>query len=225
MPPPSTVDFDAVLGILRLSHKYDVNYLHKRALMHLETVYSVDHTIYATLYIQAQPHHKQLLSFHLKAIPILAEVDAIWLLPSAYYAVGTHALPSLLAAGPYWDRLPAGMRETCLPLAGIQHQALITVYRFLSDRSTCDDDEPCNIVRLDTISGTIMRRATVAQDPLAEWNTEEWTWMLDVLCPACVRRCRDDHAVAFMQVWNALPRNCGMENWDVLLAKRKAVME
>ncbi|KAJ7874102.1 hypothetical protein B0H13DRAFT_1723438 [Mycena leptocephala] len=117
MPPPSTVDFDEVLGILRLSNKYDVNHPCKRALMHLETVYPVDYNIYATLPMHAQPHQQQLLGFHLKAIPFLAEVDAAWLLPGAYYAVGTHPLASLLNAGPYWDRLPAGMRETCLPLA------------------------------------------------------------------------------------------------------------
>jgi hypothetical protein len=170
MPPPSTVDFDVVLGILRLSHKYDVNYLYKRALMHLETVYPVDYNIYATLPMHAQPHQQQLLGFHLKAIPVLAEVDAAWLLPGAYYAVGTHPLASLLNARPYWDRLPAGMRETCLPLAGIQHKALITVCRFLSKHSTCDNEVICNSGRLQLITFIIMERTAGPQDPLAEWN-------------------------------------------------------
>ncbi|KAJ6523160.1 hypothetical protein B0H19DRAFT_854030, partial [Mycena capillaripes] len=39
MPPPAPVDDVVVLGILRLSHKYGVNYLHKRAILHLETIY------------------------------------------------------------------------------------------------------------------------------------------------------------------------------------------
>ncbi|KAJ7120698.1 hypothetical protein C8R43DRAFT_1241548 [Mycena crocata] len=37
MPPPAKIEFFAVLGILRLAHKYDVNYLFKRAVHHLET--------------------------------------------------------------------------------------------------------------------------------------------------------------------------------------------
>ncbi|KAJ7878908.1 hypothetical protein B0H13DRAFT_2278946 [Mycena leptocephala] len=224
MPPPSTVDFDVVLGILRLSHKYDVNYLYKRALMHLETVYPVDYNIYATLPMNAQPHQQQLLGFHLKAIPVLAEVGAAWLLPGAYYVVGTHPLASLLNAGPYCDRLPAGMRETCLPLAGIQHKALITVCRFPSKHSTCDNEVICNSGRLQLITFIIMERTAGPQDPLAEWNTGEWASIVDELCPECLSRCQNDNAVAFMEVWNALPGNCGMENWEGLLAKRKTVM-
>ncbi|KAF7352178.1 BTB domain-containing protein [Mycena venus] len=34
MPPPSPVDFTAVIGVMRLAHKYDVQYLFRRALSH-----------------------------------------------------------------------------------------------------------------------------------------------------------------------------------------------
>jgi hypothetical protein len=33
MPPPAEIDFREVLGILRLSYKYDVPYLFKRAIL------------------------------------------------------------------------------------------------------------------------------------------------------------------------------------------------
>ncbi|KAJ7652646.1 hypothetical protein B0H17DRAFT_957806, partial [Mycena rosella] len=39
MPPPTSVGLDVILGILRLSHKYDVQYLHRRALEHLSVQY------------------------------------------------------------------------------------------------------------------------------------------------------------------------------------------
>ncbi|KAJ7631381.1 hypothetical protein DFH06DRAFT_1337791 [Mycena polygramma] len=44
MPPPTKVELQEVLGILRLAHKYDVNYLFRRALQHLSTAY---HRIWA----------------------------------------------------------------------------------------------------------------------------------------------------------------------------------
>ncbi|KAJ7464391.1 hypothetical protein FB451DRAFT_1042210 [Mycena latifolia] len=37
--PPEDTPLEAIVGILRLSHKYDVPYLRRRALKHLETIY------------------------------------------------------------------------------------------------------------------------------------------------------------------------------------------
>ncbi|KAJ7182424.1 hypothetical protein C8R43DRAFT_1054358 [Mycena crocata] len=39
MPPPAPVELQVVLDILRLSHKYDAQYLHDRALQHLAVRY------------------------------------------------------------------------------------------------------------------------------------------------------------------------------------------
>ncbi|KAJ7112038.1 hypothetical protein C8R43DRAFT_903739, partial [Mycena crocata] len=35
MPPPELIQLDFLLSILRLSHKYNVQYIHRRALKHL----------------------------------------------------------------------------------------------------------------------------------------------------------------------------------------------
>ncbi|KAJ6568046.1 hypothetical protein DFH09DRAFT_918388, partial [Mycena vulgaris] len=35
MPPPTAVELDVVLWVLRLAHKYDVHYIYLRALQHL----------------------------------------------------------------------------------------------------------------------------------------------------------------------------------------------
>ncbi|KAJ7723918.1 hypothetical protein B0H16DRAFT_330905 [Mycena metata] len=39
MPHPEPVKLSVILGILRLSHKYDIQYLHRRALNHLSARY------------------------------------------------------------------------------------------------------------------------------------------------------------------------------------------
>jgi hypothetical protein len=36
----------------------------------------------------------------------------MWLVPLAYYAVGTYDISQLSSAGAPWDSLPAGIRET-----------------------------------------------------------------------------------------------------------------
>ncbi|KAJ7112497.1 hypothetical protein C8R44DRAFT_741587 [Mycena epipterygia] len=45
------------------------------------------------------------ITLDLKAIPILQEVGASWLLPFAFYSVGTYTSKELLGAGKTWDDL------------------------------------------------------------------------------------------------------------------------
>ncbi|KAJ7245874.1 hypothetical protein B0H12DRAFT_1325220 [Mycena haematopus] len=225
MPPPSPVDGDAALGILRLSHKYAVDYLYARAISQLETIYNIDPTIYKTLTYKTQPHQKETLAFHLKALPILIEVDAVWLLPMAFYSIGTYKLSDLRSAGTPWDSLPSAIRETCLPLAGIQLRATITISRFLPDHDPeqCDGDE-CALTKLRLVGTIVTRKANLSQDPLARYSDKSWDLMLRGFCTTCVDHYKEEHATAFAEVWDGLPQNCGLENWDVLLQRRKEVM-
>jgi hypothetical protein len=226
MPLPAPVDDVVVLGILRLSHKYGVNYLLNRAIVHLETIYRLDRTIYCTLSSEEQPHQQRPLAFHLMALPILTEVGATWLLPMAYYGVGTHSLSELRSAGSFWDDLPAGIRVTCLPLAGIQREAILTLTRFVADR--CDAQHfDCDMQRLRMISAVVARRGSFlrgAQDPLVGWNENGWQEIEATVCSSCLTRFKVEQHTAFNEVWDMLPQNCGLEGWDALLQRRKEVM-
>ncbi|KAJ7075693.1 hypothetical protein C8R43DRAFT_838431, partial [Mycena crocata] len=88
MPTPAEVDFQAVLAILRLAHKYDVNYLRKWAFFHLETGYPTTlskHTFDLIQNHNSTSYDLACISDDFAAIPLLHEVGATWLLPSAYY--------------------------------------------------------------------------------------------------------------------------------------------
>ncbi|KAJ7112488.1 hypothetical protein C8R44DRAFT_711013 [Mycena epipterygia] len=99
MPPPAAMNFHAILGILRLSHKYDVDYLYKRALLHLETVYPVDVAKYPLIDSNTLNYQAGVIALDLIAIPILQQVGATWLLPYAFYSLATYPAQRLLAAG------------------------------------------------------------------------------------------------------------------------------
>ncbi|KAJ7245877.1 hypothetical protein B0H12DRAFT_1325222 [Mycena haematopus] len=205
--PPSPVDGDVALGILRLSHKYAVNYLDARAISQLETIYNIDPTIYKALSHDSQPHQKQTLAFHLKALPILIEVDAVWLLPMAFYSIGTYSLSDLRSAGAPWDTLSQQSQSTAS-----------------SPISAKGNPYECGWTKLHHIEGRITRQASVSQDPLASYNNKHWLVMEIVFCTSCVANHQEDHATAFAEVWDKLPQNCGLDNWDVLLQRRREVM-
>ncbi|KAJ6453340.1 hypothetical protein C8R45DRAFT_1112508 [Mycena sanguinolenta] len=178
VPPPSSVDADVTLGILRLSHKYAVDYIY------------------------ARPHQKQTLVFHLKALPVLIEVDALWVLPLAYYAIGTYTVAELRSAGIFWDTLPSRLRETCLPLAGIQLQAAINVNNFIADECQGGGDVQydCSLAKLEHITRMITRRVIMSQDPLAEYNDADWDAEANMICAVCLASYEAEHAAAFSEV-------------------------
>src|ERR1700761_769423 len=86
MPYPAQTDFDAIAGCLRLSHKYGVDYLRRRALIHLSsgfptTLAECD----ASIQSWDQPEDDSHLIF---IIRLAYEVDALWILPDACYKLG-----------------------------------------------------------------------------------------------------------------------------------------
>ncbi|KAJ6528286.1 hypothetical protein DFH09DRAFT_935321 [Mycena vulgaris] len=75
MPPPERSDIHVVLGIVRLAHKYDMEYLFRRALQHLTHTYPV----HLDGLINGSPllDHLCPTEAHLEAITVATEVGAL----------------------------------------------------------------------------------------------------------------------------------------------------
>jgi hypothetical protein len=82
-PAPKPTTLTHVLGILRLSHKYDVRYLRRRALLHLETVYPV--TLEAYDRISTTATFNVAPQDHILVARAAMQVEATWLVPPACY--------------------------------------------------------------------------------------------------------------------------------------------
>jgi hypothetical protein len=57
MPLPSPTDFDTVIGIMRLARKYDAQYLFRRAISHLESMYPTDLPTFLASHHRLKAHH------------------------------------------------------------------------------------------------------------------------------------------------------------------------
>ncbi|KAF7339081.1 BTB domain-containing protein [Mycena venus] len=82
-PPPAKTDLAAITGILRLSHKYDVQYLRRRALLHLDTGYPTSLAVYEVS--GSETFSSDGLGDSLLTIQCASEVGATWVLPTAFY--------------------------------------------------------------------------------------------------------------------------------------------
>ncbi|KAJ7134068.1 hypothetical protein C8R43DRAFT_929790 [Mycena crocata] len=228
MPPPAGVDFFAVLGILRLSHKYDVDYLFKRALLHLELVYphKLDkmHVRRGEIRLHYQDHN---VKYDLKAILVLHEVGATWFLPAAYYSIGTYNHKSMTSAGEIWDSLPAEIKIVCIAIPSHHIRASIAVNSFLASRSCCRTATRCNAERDEEATIFMHRFGTYDSytvDPLDEWRHRGWDGLTKRLCSECFSAAKHEYTALETRVWNLFPGHCELESWPILMKKRQQAL-
>ncbi|KAJ7778675.1 hypothetical protein DFH07DRAFT_730644 [Mycena maculata] len=83
LPPQTGTTFEKIAAILRLSTKYEVEYLRQRALEHLSTGYS---TSFLQWTIKTSATFTALPCDALDTIILARKVDCPWILPTAFYA-------------------------------------------------------------------------------------------------------------------------------------------
>ncbi|KAJ7844698.1 hypothetical protein B0H13DRAFT_1647791 [Mycena leptocephala] len=114
------VDIHVVLDILRLAHKYDIQYLYRRALRHLGTGYP---TSLADLAKDLDALNGSVTGLYInKAVPLgftviqaVAQVGALWLLRSAYYFLCSHPVHTIIEeAVEQWNCLSPAQRQPSL---------------------------------------------------------------------------------------------------------------
>ncbi|KAF7312936.1 BTB domain-containing protein [Mycena kentingensis (nom. inval.)] len=236
MPPPAPIPFLSVLGILRLAHKYDVNYLFKRALLHLEAVYpSSPPKLLADLHSNPLGYGANMISFDLIALPILEQVGAVWLLPFALYSLGTYSVEEAMAA-PEWTALPDSLKQRSLPLPMKQLRMIVRLHhRCINFAPECSDAVSCAEELQGFLQWSLFENSPLVgdeftADPLALWQDGSglhlWKDLIErSLCGVCRGRVQAQYGDAWGRLWAELPGNCRMECWATLLAERKRVLD
>ncbi|KAJ7034242.1 hypothetical protein C8F04DRAFT_1183530 [Mycena alexandri] len=85
---PAKTSFDIITGVLRMSHKYEVDVLRKRALIHLSSRYPTTLHGWDTMQLACTWYHDT-PSQYLEAILLARQTSALWILPIAFYCACT----------------------------------------------------------------------------------------------------------------------------------------
>ncbi|KAJ6480323.1 hypothetical protein C8R45DRAFT_1005190 [Mycena sanguinolenta] len=209
-PPPAKTDLAAITGILRLSHKYDVQYLRRRALLHLDTGYPTSLAVYEVS--GSETFSSDGLDDSLLTIHCASEVNATWLLPTAFYFLCYSDLPLILAS-PRWPLLSPVDQATALAAYTRQRLACPPVLPFLRIPFTegCTSLDRCSAYRaaylLDVQSWNI-------SDPLGSYK--EWSPFEGKICGYCLAESEKYHRAARRGLWEELPGIYGLPGWEVL---------
>ncbi|KAK7018417.1 BTB domain-containing protein [Favolaschia claudopus] len=228
MPSPAPVHMKDLLAVLRLSHKYDVPYLHRRALHHLisegwyRETYRLDEseTKHVTYIDVGSPIDA--LSVALAAV----EVNAPWLLPYAYYRAGTYPVQKLSVAP-----LMEGETRDCAVKALVAHTYLacgvLRMNSHLTEQSppTCVDSSKCDGCRkinLCALWGYLSVGGFT--HPLRQLDVISRNMEKNGMCSYCLEDAKTKQHEAATKFWDDLPGILGLPPWEELNAMKRAAM-
>ncbi|KAJ7615666.1 hypothetical protein DFH06DRAFT_1239749 [Mycena polygramma] len=232
MPFPAPTEFDTVVGCLQLSHKYGVDYLYRRALVHFTsgfpaTLHQID------LRREGSPSELDKRSwaqpdeptFRIRAIQLARQVDAIWVLPFAFYylSVNFEKLGVTILNGATYNGVHTqlSLQDQGSFFTGHSQQradTAVSALQFLSypfDVKGCLDPLRCHSERLGAVEHG---RDFVDDFPssfLHIWATEDWD-LLGNVCETCLAVLRQTHKNTRRRLWDELPSTYDLPPWKEL---------
>ena len=107
--PPTPTPLSVVLAVARMSHKYDVPFLRRRALSHLSR------RCPPTLQDFVTQHNQKalILSEELEVLKMALKIDAIWILPVQFFIMW-HTNLDILLANQQWKDLEPEIQAMCI---------------------------------------------------------------------------------------------------------------
>ncbi|KAJ6449433.1 hypothetical protein C8R47DRAFT_358263 [Mycena vitilis] len=224
MPGPAPFGLSDVLGILRISHKYDVQYLYRRALDHLAVDgYYGPHVAKLRRHLACDSDNSPINA--LSVIVAAIEVEALWLLPNAYYEVCTFPSDILL---PYLTGELAQHVQKCLVANHRLVRAELLINGFLTKLSTsgCTSVQRCQDNRRQQLCNLLpvlaQRRDS---NPVFELDgTLEALVRAKAMCKHCLSWARDEQHAAFSAFWRELPDIFGLPAQSELDELMRAAM-
>ncbi|KAJ7142088.1 hypothetical protein C8R43DRAFT_1109255 [Mycena crocata] len=244
LPFPAPTQYDTIAGCLRLSHKYGVDFLRRRALVHFSSAYTTLLSEWDVLPVDsAAPPLPPLTSwqnpsnpaFNLHFIQLSREVDALWLLPLGFYrlsaALSYSALGRDIFHGAIYNDIPASLsiqdQDTFLKRHIIQCSSTTAdIMRFLShpvEIEGCTSSTLCLVKRLRAVESSREMLRANPSIPLDVWDSGDWETLTD-LCPICFRVLEKAHKHARVEFWDTLPEMYDLPPWEELEKMKTAAI-
>ncbi|KAF8209360.1 hypothetical protein K438DRAFT_1753712 [Mycena galopus ATCC 62051] len=234
------MEFDTVVGCLRLSHKYGVDHLLRTALVHFSSQYPTKLSHVNGIRdgdIQvSELGWKSSWKFpfgpasRIRVIPLARQVEAPWILPLAFYALSHFFQQVGAAIFNIGDETSLPVEDQISFLKGQDNQTRSTIFdtlRFLwypRKITGCEQPLQCYTRRLDAME--IARIYFTAGSSLALhiWDEAEWAQSLRRLCPVCLTVLKRTHEDARWAFWDKLPEMYNLPSWAELEQMRASTI-
>ncbi|KAK6981522.1 BTB domain-containing protein [Favolaschia claudopus] len=215
-PPPCPTTFEALRGVARLSKKYEVDLLYKRALAHFATAFPTTLTDYPpSSSWTVGPHH------HLLSVLLARELTVEWVLPIAFYGVCRElsvdsVLNGLHVENTRMELCPQDKRVSLEQYTALRGNASSAILEFLwrpDSFKGCLSSAQCKASRVDC-RRTAENRRTKDIMPLTLWTDGDWSEL--TVCERCLKAMKTAHKSALDRLWDSLPERFGLARWDTM---------
>ncbi|KAJ6514475.1 hypothetical protein C8R47DRAFT_1206820 [Mycena vitilis] len=218
-PFPAPTTFPVLSSVLRMSHKYEVDTLRKRALLHLSSAHPT--TLHEWDHLQsAVPSWKSELGNedqNLAIVALAGQVGATWILPTAFYRFCQTSDEHRIITGSQLSDL--GKADFFRGLRFLETTGAADVLRFLHCPSyECPDYVSC-VLRQQKRYRLVAGRGHHKQGdpglmPLELWRKDDWNDLVE--CEECLPVMQKAHTAARERLWNDLPESFGFSDWTEL---------
>lgn len=226
--PPAQTKCEVVAGILRLSTKYDVDYLRKRCLLHLETLCPDSLESFETYRQTSTIVLQSNMSFFL--LELSQELDLPWLQPVLMYFAATRRIELLLDGAPWSGSEPLlldpSSQRACLigrsRLTNLQNKIMVGCF-------TTPCPQECSLPKFCSNGSLSHLRSIAGSKVLAPLHFPEigpeWHNFSGNVCSACLAQFEVNIAEARQKVWDALPGLFNLPTWKELRDLRAAALK
>ncbi|THU82654.1 hypothetical protein K435DRAFT_872102 [Dendrothele bispora CBS 962.96] len=224
-PPPHKTNLSVITGVLRLSTKYDVPYLRKRALMHLNRSYPSSLKAWDNRNKSRTIPSITNLPFML--LCLAREVDVPWIMPQLMHCINTRPMTQILE-GILWDEVQIKLSEEHkklliigrLELAHLQNSLLLNTLHF--ENNGCMDPKECFKARSQLLKVGLSINEINALDifrykPFRPYKGD--------MCERCSTDWQSRLDFARKAVWKRLPNVFGYSGWAELNQLRASALE
>ncbi|KAJ7100401.1 hypothetical protein C8R44DRAFT_641926 [Mycena epipterygia] len=222
-PVPTT--FSVIASVLRMSHKYQVDVLRKRALIHLSSIHPTTLTEWESMDPTSCSWFPKIDAAYLEIILLARQTSAHWILPTAFYRICENAhLDSLLIGRNSLELSPSDKVACVSAIRWLETTGARKVLDFLHNpyaplNKDCRSPQSCAQRRVKTrLIVECWRDYDPEEDvffPLDLWAENDWH-RVDAVCSPCLTAMKTAHEEAKNAVWNRLPSLFGLPDWTEL---------
>ena len=231
-PPPKNVPVDVVLSVALLSHKYEVQHLRRRSILHIEQNYTMDMDTLILRWESAMESPWFLgLETLLNIIVTATYINALWVLPAAYYHC-SHMTPShALRDTSSWNSSQCAIVLRNVFAGTINLELMDVAYDNLLGTSPCSEclhREKCALYKLAAAQEyrQLMTQRKLAGSEfhtLGHWWDRRWLKEQHCkgLCAPCSSACMSAYKSARGDYWDKIPSAFNLPGWEELKSLRE----
>ncbi|KAK7064946.1 BTB domain-containing protein [Favolaschia claudopus] len=210
-PHPAPTTFAILTGVLRMSHKYDINHLRKRALVHISANFPI--TLEQFSVREKSGWYMELTANDLAMLSVLArELSFEWILPSAFYDMCAFGSKSTILRGPNSIEDKIQLMSAC---RSFDRMAVTDMLDFLwPDQDPvdgCISFKHCSKAKIQCRRMAETWRRTAQVGPLGIWEPSDFDGLH--VCDACLANSKAQYQTAQQAFWGTLPETFGLPNW------------